>query len=346
MAGPASEALRRWAAEAWPLLQGTTAATAAWIIARHVVEHHQPFFAPVSAVVALNAVRGERGRNAVRLLAGVIVGIATGELTVAVLGGGYGRLALATFVAMVIARALGGARIVIAQAAASAILTVAVANGEAGTERLVDALIGAGVALVFSQLLFSPEPVALVRRAEVAALAGMAGGLELTARALESQEEALAERAMSELRDLRDPLAELARTRRASSRIARHTLVWQSRRSAVVRENENASQLDLLGSSCVMLARTVSATSPLEQQSLAPSVRQLAGALAALAEKPGDRPTRQRAADCALAVARRLNGSGGAPESPLAAALISARMVIADIMVFAGVDPAEVPSEV
>jgi uncharacterized membrane protein YgaE (UPF0421/DUF939 family) len=87
------------------------------------------------------------------------------------LGGGYGTLALATFVAMAIARALGGARVTVAQAAAGAILTVAVANGEAGPDRLVDALIGAGVALVFSQLLFSPEPVALLRRAEAAALA-------------------------------------------------------------------------------------------------------------------------------------------------------------------------------
>jgi uncharacterized membrane protein YgaE (UPF0421/DUF939 family) len=162
----AARALRQWGAEAWPLLQGTAAATAAWIIAKHVVDHHEPFFAPIAAVVALNTVRGERGRNALRLLLGVVLGITAGELTVAAVGGGYGSLALATFVAMVVARALDGARIVIAQAGASAILTVAVANGEAGTQRLADALIGAGVALVFSQLLFSPEPVALVRRAD------------------------------------------------------------------------------------------------------------------------------------------------------------------------------------
>jgi hypothetical protein len=327
------------------LLQGTAAATLAWVIARHVVDHHEPFFAPIAAVVALNAARGERGMNALRLLLGVGVGITAGELTVGALGGGYGGLALATFAAMVVASVLDGARIVIAQAAASAILTVAVANGEAGTQRLEDALIGAGVALMFSQLLFSPEPIALVRRAEAAALAGMADGLELTARVLAGDDAALAQRAMSELRDLRDPLAELARTRRASTRIVRHTLVWQPRRAAVVRENENAGHLDLLGGSCLMLARTVSATSPPEQRSLAPSVHQLAGALTALARKPGDRPTRQRAADCALAVGQRLTVRGVPPESGLAAAIMSVRMVTADIMLFAGVDPVEVPSE-
>jgi len=326
-------------------MQGTAAATGAWIVAKHVVNHHEPFFAPIAAVVALNTVRGERGRNALRLLLGVVLGITAGELTVAALGGGYGRLALATFVAMAVARALDGARIVIAQAGVSAILTVAVANGEAGTQRLVDALIGAGVALVFSQLLFSAEPVALVRRAQVAALARMAKGIELTASALASHDDTLAERAMRELRGLRDPLAELARTRRASTRIVRHTLVWQTRRTAVVRENENAEQLDLLGSSCLLLARTVSATSPSEQRSLAPAVQQVASALTALARKPDDRPTRQRAADCALAVAKGITGRSVPPGSALAAAIMSLRMVTADIMLFAGVDPVEAPSE-
>ena len=40
--------------------------------------------------------------------------------------------------------------------------------------RLIDALVGAGVALVFTAGSVSPEPLALVRRAERAALATMA----------------------------------------------------------------------------------------------------------------------------------------------------------------------------
>ena len=43
----------------------------------------------------------------------------------------------------------------IAQAASGAIITVAVADGQAGPQRLIDALIGAGVALVFTLVLFS-----------------------------------------------------------------------------------------------------------------------------------------------------------------------------------------------
>jgi hypothetical protein len=336
-----SRALQRVVADAWPMLQGAVAATAAWVIAKYVFDHHEPFFAPVAAIVALNATLGERGINAVRLLQGVVVGIVVGELALAALGVGFGSLGFATFVAVAIARALGGARIVVAQAAVGAILTVVVGDPDAGVERLLDALIGGGVALVFSQLLFSPEPVALLRRAETAALADMAEGLELTARAVERDDDELGEQALSRLRDLRDRLAELGRVRRASTRVARRSLAWRSRTGPVVRENENAGYLDLLGGSCLMLARTATATSLPERTRLVSSVRELSGALADLAKEPGSRATRQGAADRALAVASTFAGDDAHTGSYFAAAVTAARLVSVDIMTFAGVDPHE-----
>jgi hypothetical protein len=327
-------------------VQGTAAATAAWVIANYVIDHHEPFFAPIAAVIALNAPLGERGLNALRLLAGVIIGIAAGEAATFVLGGGYGTLALGTFAAMTAARAIGGARVTMAQAASGAILTVAVANGEAGTERLEDALIGAGVALVFSQFLFSPEPVALLRRAEAAALADMAGGLELTARSVERDDAELGDRALTRMRGLRDRLADLGRTRRASERVARRSAVWRSQRVPVVRERENAGHLDLLGGSCLLLARTASAADTSQRDKLAATVRELAGALDELAREPGDRDTRQRAADRALTVARGLRDGGSGAGGLSAAVRFSVRMVAADIMVFAGVQEDEVEAAV
>ena len=338
--GACSGALRRVAANAWPLLQSTAAATAAWWLARWLNNHPDPFFAPIAAVVALNASRGQRGANALRLLAGVIVGILAGELAISALGGSYGTLALATFTAMAVGFALGGARVTIAQAASSAILTVAVADGQAGPNRLVDALIGAGVALVFTQVLFSPEPVALLRRAEAAALADMADGLELTARALERGDGELDERAMSSLWDLRDRLADLRRTRHASNRVVRHSLLWRARMAPVVQESENAGHLDLLGGSCLLLTRTALTMSPPDGRGLAPRIRELAVAVGDLATAPGDRATRQRAADRALALARSV-----APSPPRSQATLTVsaaiQMVATDIVAFAGVDPGQ-----
>ena len=338
--GACSGALRRVAANAWPLLQSTAAATAAWWLARWLDNQPDPFFAPIAAVVALNASRGQRGANALRLLAGVVVGIVAGELAISALGGGYGTLALAIFTAMAAAFALGGARVTIAQAASGAILTVAVADGQAGPDRLVDAMIGAGVALVFTQVLFSPEPVALLRRAEAAALAEMAGGLELTARALEGGDDELDQRAMSSLWDLRDRLADLRRTRHASNRVVRHSLLWRARMAPVVHESENAGHLDLLGGSCLLLTRTALAMSPPEGRGLAPTIRGLAVAIGDLAPAPGHRATRQRAADRSLALARSVAAS--APRSRAALTASAAiRMVATDIAAFAGVGPGQ-----
>jgi len=324
--------------DAWPLLQGTAAATVAWVLAKYVFDHDEPFFAPIAALVALNTSLGERGLNAVRLLQGVFLGILVGEATLATLAGGAGSMAVGVFVATALARALGGTRIVIAQAAVSAILTVAVANAEAGVERLSDALIGTGVALVFSQLLFSPEPVGLLRRAEAAALEHMAGGLALTARALEQDDDELAERAIAALRGLPDDVAELRRVRRASSRVARRTLVWRGHSALVVRESENADHLDLLGGSCLLLARFAPSLTPSERQAVEPSVRGLAGVLDELAHEVGDRETRQSAAERALAVANAVSGADALAGSTLAGAVMGVRLVATDLMVFAGVN--------
>lgn len=337
--GPAlGRARRRATAAVWPLAQGTAAATVAWILADRFGSHDHPFFAPIAAVVALNQPLGERGASALRLVAGVIVGILAGELTVALLGGGYGRLALATFAATAVASTLGGTRLVVIQAASAAILTVAVADGEAGIHRLVDALIGTGVALVGTQFLFSPEPVRLVRRAEAAALSAMAGALALTRQALERDDEDLVDEATRQLREVRDGMSELARLRRVSTRVARHSLVWRWRMAPVVHEHENAGHLDLLGASCLVLVRTAMATSVEERRLLAPSVAELSRALAGMADDPGDRRTRQDAVERAVESSRRLRRHDLRADTALAAVMIAIQMVAADIMVFAGVD--------
>lgn len=319
----------------------TTAATLAWVIARQFGDHDDPFFAPIAVVVALSSPLGERGSNAVRLLLGVLLGIAVGELTILVLGGGSGRLAVATFVAMALARLLGGPRLVVVQAAAGAILTVAAADGEAGADRLIDGAIGAGVALVFSQVLLSPEPVALVRQAAARAISRTSGALALMAEAVERRDDDLADDALQLLRDVRDSLTELARLRKAGPRVARHSAIWRSRTEPVVRENENVGHLDLLVASCLLLARTVASADRDACSPLAPSIRRLAGALGDMAADPGDRAPRQAAADTALAVARHL-GVADAPQDPAyAAAVLAVQMVTADVMVVAGVDAAD-----
>src|SRR5690606_18005580 len=84
-----SLAVSRPLASVWPLIQAAMAGTLAWVIARHLVGNHEPFFAPIAAVVALNQPLGERGSNGIRILLGVVLGIVVGEIVVSILGSGY-----------------------------------------------------------------------------------------------------------------------------------------------------------------------------------------------------------------------------------------------------------------
>jgi hypothetical protein len=232
-------------------------------------------------------------------------------------------------------------RIVVAQAAVSAVLITTFGSQQQGWERLFDALIGVGVALVFSQLLFVPEPLRLLRRAESSVLSSLSDGLRLTADALDHKNQPLADEATNQMRALRDNLVALHTVRKASGRIVRHSLTWRMRAAEVALERERADQLDLLAGSGVMLARTAMATTDQESLSLAPAVRQLATALADLARDPGDPAAGQSAADSARDLASWLivHGAAVPAQSAFAAACAAVRMITIDVMIFSGMEP-------
>ncbi|WP_150252463.1 FUSC family protein [Nocardiopsis deserti] len=331
-----SAALDRLSVDGGSVVQATVASTAAWIIAGGLVSDHSPFFAPIAAVIALNTAGGERGTNAVRMLLGVVIGIVVGELTLVVTGGGYGALAAATGVAMAIAVAVGAARLVIAQAAAGAILTVAFAEGHIGFGRLTDALIGAGVALVVSQVLFPARVVSRLRRAEAAALAEMVRLLGVTGRALEEDEDPSLW-TVDRLGALSRPMADLSRARENSHRAVR----WSSARwtdpEPLRYEDERIDRLIILGESCLSLARTTAATETDERRRLAPVVCEMASVLDVLAADLGDRAARQRAVDRVLALVGPFDEAADDPVT--GAAHLYVRMVATDIMLFAGLEP-------
>lgn len=52
----------------------------AWWLASTLLDHPNPVFAATAAIICLAGGKGERGRRAVDLLAGVIAGVVVGEL--------------------------------------------------------------------------------------------------------------------------------------------------------------------------------------------------------------------------------------------------------------------------
>src|SRR4051794_15746457 len=101
------------------IAQVAGAAGAAWVVAHDLLHHPQPFFAPIAAIVALTAAAGQRGRLAVQMMVGVVVGIAIAHGLVSLIGVGAWELVVVVALAIVAALLLGESPMLVNQAAAS-----------------------------------------------------------------------------------------------------------------------------------------------------------------------------------------------------------------------------------
>ncbi|MFM9372827.1 FUSC family protein [Streptomyces sp. Da 82-17] len=323
------------------MLQQAVAATLSWWIARIVFDHHLPLFAPIATLVALNTALGGRGTNAVRVVFGVVIGVVVGQAAFTLLGAGTTAVGVAVLCALLVALAVDGERITMAQAAVGAVISVA-AGQQAGVDRVLDALLGGGVALVFSQLLFPAHPLALLRRAEAGTLTGLGRALELTARVLESDEAdeaaqgpAGASGTWDEVRTVYAHLNDLGRARTDTVTLARRTLHWRRGTEPIGRELASAARLDLLGNSCLTLIRGALALDPAHRQRFAPTVRELSAVLDALASAPGSRAVRRFAIGWALNIVRNAPDAGPARTVGVWEGV---RLAVEDVLVFAGAD--------
>ena len=185
-------------AQLWPVVQTAGAAALAWVIALELLGHESPFFAPVAAIIALGATRGQRARRAVELMLGVALGIGLADLLIGATGTGLLQLAAVVGLAMTAALMLHAGQTLITEAAVSAALVATVSPEAHGfpPTRLLDALIGGAVALAFSQVLFPVDPVRVVREAAEAVLDELGATLTDIASALERRDLDAAEHAM------------------------------------------------------------------------------------------------------------------------------------------------------
>jgi hypothetical protein len=85
---------------------------------------------------------------------------------------------------MLVMAAVSAQPLPLIQAGASAVLVVVLQHPKTGGERILNALIGGGVALIISQILFPPSPVSLLRDAGREALSSIAEGLRASVRVL------------------------------------------------------------------------------------------------------------------------------------------------------------------
>ena len=193
----------RLPANAWPILQAAVAASLAYFLAATVLGNEQPFFAPVAAVVTLGLAPGERGRRAFEVALGVAFGLAIADVAVRLIGVGPAQIGVVVALAMAAAVLVGERRLLVNQAAISAILVVVLQPPDAGfsPDRFFNALLGSGVALAIS-LLFPVNPERIVERAARPIFEELAAALDEVAGALENGDRDRAERLLERIRGL------------------------------------------------------------------------------------------------------------------------------------------------
>jgi len=195
--GGLAQAAQRVREGGWSVGQCALAAGVAWTLAEHLLGHTRPFFACVAAVVCLGVRASQRLRRVGELAVGVTVGVAVGDLLVNVIGTGAWQIGLVVGVALLLALALDGGPLLVAQAGLQAVFVIALPRTPgSGLARWEDALVGGAVALLVAALL-PADPWRRARGSAERSLVELAEAARCCARALRERDPAEAAEALA-----------------------------------------------------------------------------------------------------------------------------------------------------
>ena len=256
------EGLKRIRSVWFNLLQTSVAAGLAWYVAHDVLAHPQPFFAPIAAAVSLSTSNVLRAQRAIQMIVGVTLGIGTGALVQGLLGPGTLSITVAALIALVAAVFIGqgyiGQGMMFAnQTVVSSILVIALFRSGVGWERIDDALIGGGFALLFAVLLFPANPLEVLRSARVGVLATLNRVLARTADLASGRRAPAPDWPLPAVDRVHEQLGGLLQARATARQVARMAPRRWGLRNAVLGANHQAVQLALLAGSVLQLARVV-----------------------------------------------------------------------------------------
>jgi uncharacterized membrane protein YgaE (UPF0421/DUF939 family) len=319
----------------WPIAQTAVAAGLAYFIAQSLVGHVQPFFAPIAAMVSMSTTTDLRAQRAIQLVAGVLLGIAIGAGVAALLGDGPAALGVAVFVALCVALAIGRGFIAqgalfFNQAAVAAILILTVHTSAEGTGRVIDALIGGGVALVFSLVLFPADPDSVLRRGSQSVFAAcereLRGLDEFLTRPVTGGQGWL----LSAARRIGLAMDGFDRARATAREIARLAPGRRSAKAAVARAERSAADFVALTSAVLTIGSLAVAAAeagePLPAE-LRESIAELRAALATAADGGGPSAPSQAAAAGAAGTAWNGVRAAASAEHALPASISNAAVI-------------------
>jgi uncharacterized membrane protein YgaE (UPF0421/DUF939 family) len=244
------------------LVQTSVAAGLAWYIAHDVLAHPQPFFAPIAAAVSLSTSNVLRAQRAIQMMIGVTLGIGTGTLVQELCGPGADSVAVAALIALVAAVFIGqgyiGQGMMFAnQTVVSSILVLALYRSGVGWERIFDALIGGGLAIIVAVLLFPANPLVVLRSARVEVLRTLHSVLTRTGDIACGRKVPAHDWPLPAVDRVHEQLGGLIQARTTSRQIVRMAPRRWGLRDAVRAADHQAVHLALLAGSVLQLARSV-----------------------------------------------------------------------------------------
>ena len=248
-------ARRRAHGHLWPILQTAVAAVGAWYLAVVLGVEQRPAFASIAAVISLGAAFGQRRQRAVQLTGGVMLGIVLADLLVRAIGSGLGQIGLLVVLAMLAAVILGGEELLVTEAAVSAILVATLSSTP--QVRLLDVLIGGGVALAVNTLVFPPDPVLGVARATNAVFGELGAVLRDAAGALSTGDVRHGEAAAQAADNAESHVRELRQAVVVGADTARWAPLRRTSRGELERYARMVAHIDLATRSARELSRNV-----------------------------------------------------------------------------------------
>jgi uncharacterized membrane protein YgaE (UPF0421/DUF939 family) len=196
----AERRLDRWRSRAFFIAQTAITAGLAWLIARNLLGHQLPFFAPIAAIITLGISFGQRLRRGIEVAIGVAVGVAVGDLWRTFFGVGVWQIMGVCALAMSVATLLGAGQLMIIQSGVQSItVTVLASNLGYGVNRWLDAVLGCALALVVATI--APgSPLKKPGSVAASVLLEMADALHAAVLALRSQDTEAADAVLAQAR--------------------------------------------------------------------------------------------------------------------------------------------------
>ncbi|WP_298454803.1 aromatic acid exporter family protein [uncultured Cellulomonas sp.] len=327
------------------ILQAGVAAGGSYAIARYGLDHPYPFFAPVSAWIALGFSQTRQLRRVAELAIGVAIGVGLGDLLAHVIGSGWWQIGLALVLAASVGRFLDRGGMLATQAGVQAVVVVglpaSVASGGA-LGRWTDALVGGAVAVAVAAL--TPgDPRRLPRRAARAALLELAATLDQLVRGLRGRDADDLEDALLRGRASQPAFDEWRAVALGARDMARVSPRWLRYRTELT-ALQTASALGdrALRNARVLARRSVTlATGPHDLDELAVVVHEVAAATERLSEAFGAGIGLDGARGRLGEIGRRLDPFALAPDDwQVQSLVLLLRSLVVDLLEVAGEDPA------